>query len=223
MRLAALIGSALAGLATLLPVAATPAATIGFELTIDGSLGRQPGTVAVPLFTLRNVSDRATLDRFSISIGDPQFNFDGVLAMRGPAGGRMDLVVGDTRTRGVDGINTEILVFTFQDFNPGESVSFGVDIEHDDGRFQRDFRQVLLGDDDDNALVSTAFLGAGTPLLLTLDDDGLDDDVYRTTATAEIVDAFDLAQAAAPVPVPASILLLSAALAGAAFLGRRAR
>lgn len=183
MRTAASCRAAAAALclaAIAAPLHAAPAAVVAYELVIDGSLGRQPGSINVPLFTLKNLSDEADLTGFSLTIGDPAFNFDGVIGIVPPAGGAATLLEGDTHVDRVDGVNTETVRLGFEGLAPGASASFGIDIDPDTGGFYADFREVLFGNGGaPNAVASARFAGSAAPLLLTLADATDDALVYR--------------------------------------------
>ncbi|MEL7172337.1 MAG: hypothetical protein AAFN05_05140, partial [Pseudomonadota bacterium] len=163
MRTAATCRAAAAACVIALSGVSAPAgaSVIGFDLTIDGSLGTQPGSVNVPIITLTNRSDTALLESFSLTIGDPAFNFDGVVELVGPAGGTATLTEGDTNINRVDGVNTDRISFSFTDFDPGESISFGVDIDADNGVFQQDFRDVLFNNGEATNAIASAAFGSG--------------------------------------------------------------
>ncbi|MEL6766504.1 MAG: hypothetical protein AAFP17_04935 [Pseudomonadota bacterium] len=219
MRTAATCRAAAAAFSIALAGAAAPAAAsiIGFDLTIDGSLGTQPGSVNVPIITLTNRSDTALLESFSLTVGDPSFNFDGVVEIIAPDGGTATLVEGDTSINRVDGVNTDRISFSFTGFDPGESISFGADIDADSGVFQQDFRDVLFNNGEaSNAVASTAF-GSGTPLMLTLADVENPSELYETSAWAGHYQNGEVIA----TPVPASLLLLGGTLAGIGFLASR--
>lgn len=202
--------------AAFLGSSAASAVTTGFDLMIDGSYGQQPGTVNVPLVTLTNRSSEALLTSFSLTIGDPAFNFDGVIQIRGPAGGSSRLMIGDTNIPRVDGVNTDTIALAFTGFKPGESVSFGVDIDADNGNFFQDYRNVLFNNGAaPNAQVTVQFTDAA-PLVLTLNDVSDPGPITRASALSTVA-----ADTVSAIPVPASAFLLGAALLCASFLRRR--
>lgn len=220
MRSATLCRVALAAslLTGFLGSSAASAVTTGFDLVIDGGFGQQPGTVNVPLVTLTNRSSEALLTSFSLTIGDPAFNFDGVVQIRGPAGGNSLLVLGDTNIPRFDGIHTNSIALSFTDFDPGESVSFGIDIDADSGVFFQDYRDVLFNNGPATNAEVTVHFSDATPLVLTLNDVDDPGPVYRASALRTVA-----ADSVSAVPVPASAFLLGAALIGASFLRRRRR
>ncbi|MEO0426892.1 MAG: hypothetical protein AAF160_05540 [Pseudomonadota bacterium] len=221
MRSAATCRAAAAALSVAMIGLAAPAgaSVIGFDLTIDGSLGTQPGSLNVPIITLTNRSDTAQLENFSLTIGDPAFNFDGVVELVGPAGGTVSLTEGDTNISRVDGVNTDRISFDFTGFDPGESISFGVDVDADSGVFQQDFREVLFNNGSAENAIASAGFGSGMPLVLTLADVTDPGEIYEASARSAHGGGDELI----PTPIPASLLLLGGSLAGVGFMVRRRR
>lgn len=216
MRLAFLARAATAACALSFLPAAAEAATLGFDLTIDGSASSVIGSTNVPVLTLVNTGDHALIG-FSLTIGDPAFNFDGLVDLVVPVGVTALVIEGDDNINGIDGVNTDRVALTFDSLQPGQSASFALDVDSDAGVFQQDYRTILFNNGAaENALAEATFASASGPttLALVLDDQPATDGIARFSAEQAI-------SAPPSVPLPGTLPLALAAIAGFGFLSRR--
>ena len=102
------------------------AAVLGFDLEITGDIN-------IPVFTLDNTSDMFELINFRLTVGNTNFNFDGFdtagTPIVNPPDGTSTPVDPDTNILG--GIRSDQLELSFTDFDPGESITFAVDVDPD--------------------------------------------------------------------------------------------
>ncbi|MEL6338154.1 MAG: PEP-CTERM sorting domain-containing protein, partial [Pseudomonadota bacterium] len=100
---------------------------------------------------------------------------------------------------------------------PGQSASFALDVDSDAGVFQQDYRTILFNNGAaENALAEATFASASGPttLALVLDDQPATDGIARFSAEQAI-------SAPPSVPLPGTLPLALAAIAGFGFLSRR--
>ncbi|WP_165915517.1 VPLPA-CTERM sorting domain-containing protein [Rhodovulum marinum] len=116
----AVVSTALAGAA-----GAAGAATVGFDLTISGEANG-------PVFSLANTSSAATITGGRAVIGNTAYNFDCVSNPVAPAGGTLGFTTPEVGTcYPGGGMRPDEIVFQVTDFDPGETLSFGTDIDRD--------------------------------------------------------------------------------------------
>ncbi|MEO0820758.1 MAG: hypothetical protein AAF074_10090 [Pseudomonadota bacterium] len=231
MRPAFFFGAALAVLA----IVPQPAQSevVGFDLIIDGGDLIEPGTVNVPFFTVRNISASLPITGFSLTIGDPSFNFDGITAITPPPGGSATIVTGDTGFYGFDGVHTDRISFALDGFDPGEEFRFAADIDADNGDVFQDFRNVLRRNGPaPNAVATITFADPFTEDLMLELRDGVRPQggtlfSFRAVGNrgfGPLEPTIPAAtSSASPVPVPAALPLFVTALAGLGFLSRARR
>jgi hypothetical protein len=97
------------------------------------------------------------LTEFEVTIGDTAFNFDSVTDIVAPAGTGVTLESPDDNDSG--GVRADLVRLAFTAFDPGESVTFVVDIDRDDSNTLESFRRVLFNNGDAPNAVATAFSG----------------------------------------------------------------
>jgi hypothetical protein len=177
---------------------AAQAASFGFELTIGG-------TANGPNFTITNLSDTAQITGGGITIGDTAYNFDCVQGLVAPAGGSLTFVTPEVNVCFPGGgQRPDTIVFTTLGFDPGETLSFGTDIDPDlRDASVGDFNILLLGgsiaiDFDRGQSLGADFRPRGQS------------QTYTVTS-----------QSAPVVPLPAAGWLLLGGVAGLIGLGRR--
>ncbi|THH38016.1 VPLPA-CTERM sorting domain-containing protein [Aliishimia ponticola] len=192
-----------------LMAASASASTVGFTLTLDGNWN-------TPFITVENSGTaKYTLDAFSLSIGDTDYNFDWARRKKidtplvAPPGGTVSTVpdIGDNA-----GTNFDVLEFSFTGFDAGESFRFMTDIDLDrDSEAWAFFSEALFNNGVAENSVATALFSNGQELSITLPDtDGPRPYIYDVSAVA-----------IAPVPLPAGAPLVLSGLAGLALLRRK--
>lgn len=192
-------------IAVALACCATTSAQAGFKLTIATS---DDYGANAPLMTLENTSSSRVLDSFSLSIGDPAYNFDRITAPD-DAG---DPLSGATVTQGdfPDGgerVDTLELQFPEDELAAGSAISWLVDIDRDGGDSSEDFRTVLFNNGDGVAnAVAAAVFADGSEQRITLDDGPTGQASYSFVA-----------------PLPAALPLFAGGLAAVGLVLRRRR
>ncbi|MEM6488440.1 MAG: hypothetical protein AAF677_09275 [Pseudomonadota bacterium] len=198
---------------------AAMAATLDWRLTVDGSGSRIPGTPNVPMFTLENLGE-GTLVAFEITIGDTDFNFDGVTALSGPVGGTASIALGDASIFGTGTAVFDTIRLAFTGFDSGEQARFGLDVDADNGAVQQDYRTVLFNNGAADNAIATAFfqtqgIGSAVPVSLGFAD------VPASSGIVILESGPVAAHDVIPTPLPPAFLMGLAGVAGLAFVGRR--
>ena len=189
---------------------AARAATVGATLTINTATTDSN----VPRVAVTNDSDSADITRFTLTIGNPGFNYDGYRDANFTAvDSWMTNIDTNLSGGGSQAGRYEIAdIFDIVGLNPTESVSFEIDVDRDFANTVENFRNVLW---NNGAMVAnaifTVYFSDDTVLSTVLDDDPV--------ARAEYT--FSVSQGMAPVPVPGAALLMAPALAGLGFARRR--
>lgn len=201
---------AAAAAASIAILGAAHAATVGATLTIN----TETTDSNVPRLVVTNDSDSVDITRFTLTIGDPNYNFDGYQDA--------DFSAVDSWMTNMD---TNLLgggtaagryhtadLFGMVGFNPGEAVQLEVDVDINFANSVENFRTVLWNNGAmvDNALW-TVYFSDDTVLSTVLNDDPV--------ARAEY--SFSVSNSMAAVPVPGAALLIAPVLAGAGFMRRR--
>ena len=98
----------------------------GYQLQIDADdrFGFNAPRVQLTPITTSN----ARLTYFRMTIGDTTFNYDSVFNLRGFGNAGTTITQGDTTN---NGRRTNGLIFTFDDFDSGETIAFNADIDRD--------------------------------------------------------------------------------------------
>ena len=176
-----------------------------------------------PIFTLTNTSTAGEeIVDLSISIGNPFYNFDQVLGIDPSEATTGATLLSPDRIANngwAAGGRSNRLVFGFTDFQPGEALTFAVDIDHDLAIFgsNEDARTVLFSNDwwiftMPNARVSAAFSDGSLASLVLPDGTG-----------SSFSFASDPAASPAAVPELRIQLLLGIGLVGLAWFGEPRR
>jgi hypothetical protein len=102
----------------------TAHAVVLWSLTIE----EENGGDIYPTIVMSNLSTAGeTIQIFSISIGDTAYYFDAAFGPQGTVETGANLDIGDTNIW--DSSGTDVIQYSFGDFDPGETFSFRVDID----------------------------------------------------------------------------------------------
>lgn len=168
-------------------------ATVGFELRIGGGKN-------APIIHLINQSTAASIEKFSLTIGDGAFNFDDYTIK--------SLTTAHFTSSSVDetdgGIRSDELSFVFDDFGPGQAFRIKSDIDIDSEASKEDYSQIMFqlggSDPSDNSLVSVDF-SDGTLLSGNLPDfESKTDGSYVFALSREVPNGDDGPTPAIPLP-----------------------
>lgn len=201
--------------AALLTAGAVQAATTGVTVSITGA---NPGQASgnVPTISVMNSGDLGELIGLSVTIGDLDYNFDGVEDEVATGLTSFSLDVGDRNLSSPNNATGrfDTIVYSFTGFDAGDSFDFAVDVDEDNRNSSENFAIRMLPGG------SMTFLFAGgvaDKLVLDLTPSQGDSDPYSYRALASGDPS------PAPVPLPAGLPLMLTALGGAAFVARRKR
>ena len=142
-----------------------------------------------PTLQLTNHStDTLAITAFELTIGDDAFNFDGVTDISAPAGTNVTVASPDTNDAG--GERSDIIRLDFTGFDPGETVTFVIDVDRDSNNTTEDYRDVLFNNGEAPNAVATVFAGAASRSI-TLPD-APDAPTYRFESGSSIPGSGDL-------------------------------
>ena len=191
------------------------AGPIGFNLTINGNTN-------VPTFTLTNQSTTAQITDYSVTIGNTDFNFDGVTAQSFTTGsGTATLVTPDASDSG--GIRADLIDFNFTGFDAGEVFQHNGDVDVDNSNTIQDYRTTMFNNGAAlNSVITVGFIDDGIvgELVLEMPDDtnGVQPS-YTFSARGNI----DTGQGGGTVPEPGALALFGIGLLGLGVAARRRR
>ncbi|MFW2541476.1 VPLPA-CTERM sorting domain-containing protein [Primorskyibacter sp. 2E107] len=196
-------------LASLLLGTAASAATTGFSLGIAGDNN-------IPTLTLTNTGDLGEIIGFDVTMGVSGYNFDGVTnsSEAASAGVSTTLTVGDYNTSGgsTSAGRYTTISYTSTGFTSGGSFSYAVDVDSNYANNIQNYQTRMLP----GGSFSVYFSGGLTSSLtidLTPTAGNMSEPYFYSASVTD----------AAPVPLPAGLPLLIAALGGAVALTRKRR
>jgi hypothetical protein len=143
------------------PAPPPPEPKRGFTFTLNSNFNQ-------PVVTLRNDSDPTILiTGLNWSIGDTSKNFDASVMEAGPM--TFSQTSPDNNLNG--GGRSNVVLYTFTGFDPGETFSFRVDIDRDNTDSTEDYRTVLFNNGAAANSTITVSFSTGSPIVFAIPDD----------------------------------------------------